>query len=1068
MEPKHPVMVPSMRKLIASILIIGMAIASLFSNPNTIHNGAAKNIRGLSNKSTGIHIDKELLINPNNKTKIILLFKDRESMEIGINMLPKTINLVHRFKIIPAILINARLKDLLSLGLDDILQGVYANKRYKLKPLNISIKGATTSDTAHTIGADIFWSNGYKGDGIRVCVIDTGINGNHTELEGKVVASKSFVLKKYGYSHDEANPSDVYGHGTMVAGIIAGKGINPKGQGMAPNAYLMNARVYASTGVITLSGIIAAIEWATFGPDGSPGTGDEADVINLSLGGGESYNSPTWLAIKKATSYGIVVVCAAGNEGDYNINSMSINDPANAPYAIAVGAVSPDYDAFDYYSSIGPTLFMVVKPEIAAPSDVYVLDMNFGYTGPVSGTSFSAPHVSGSIALILNYLNSKGVPKSEWAGIARSLILSTASPLIKEADTGMVKYGDMAIGSGLLNLSCAYDKLSSSGINSSYVPQWIDILPRRIPTGVSNYSSIVDEPYFPYFDRVFVNQTIVFNFSISSSKNSELSISIDGNVSNVLDLHSPTLISISAPVTYWEFNATVRSDASEGYYRGEIVFVDNNYGNVIRVPIEFNVVVPKAKVLLDLRHTSWTIDFRYGQYRLFVRELEKKYDFSVEQLFHPSHELTYNKISKYDVLLCPDATATEYVLYENGSLKEYFSDVFTSEEMEAIRKYIDNGGFLLIYALAGIDSGILYHNLTNLNELLKPYGIKFMNKYVRRMDNPVSVSTNGKHVLVAGIDELPYYGITLRVNQGLAEVILINESTPLAAIHMRNGSGGVLALGTNFVFDNWAIQGLYPGTGENGSNVIRFIRNMVNYLLYDRYIISDVASSSWNITRGENVTIKIHNTSLVMDVDCEYWSLFTMKKAYAMYSSADGAWVAFININIAGPAYIKSFAYRQDGYYVSSSIIINVMKTEENPPTITLVAPDNGSEIGVNPDDLEDIVIEFRVSDDTGIIKESLNVTVYGIDKYMLNVTETDEYLVVKIVIRGEDAINYIIYEELESLSIHVICYDVNINYDEATYIFYLKLERSTLLWILVILVIVIIMIIIVYLLLKY
>ena len=76
--------------------------------------------------------------------------------------------------------------------------------------------------------------------------------------------------------------------------------------------------------------------------------------------------------------------------------------------------------------------------------------------------------------------------------------------------------------------------------------------------------------------------------------------------------------------------------------------------------------------------------------------------------------------------------------------------------------------------------------------------------------------------------------------------------------------------------------------------------------------------------------------------------------------------------------------------------------------------------------------------------------------------------MVVKIVIRGEDAINYIIYEELESLSIHVICYDVNINYDEATYIFYPKLERSTLLWILVILVIVIIMIILVYLLLKY
>ena len=134
-----------------------------------------------------------------------------------------------------------------------------------------------------------------------MAVIDSGIDKNHPDLIGKVVAEKNFLA-------DEITADDLLGHGTMVAGIIAGSGAASNGRykGIAPGAKLISVKVIDGKGDGKVSDIIAGIEWAVY---------NGADVLSLSLGGinlGET-NPPITMAADNAASAGVVVCVAAGN-----------------------------------------------------------------------------------------------------------------------------------------------------------------------------------------------------------------------------------------------------------------------------------------------------------------------------------------------------------------------------------------------------------------------------------------------------------------------------------------------------------------------------------------------------------------------------------------------------------------------------------------------------------------------------------------------------------------------------------------------------------------------------------
>lgn len=156
---------------------------------------------------------------------------------------------------------------------------------------------------ARMVNASLLGSNGVNGSGVIVAVLDSGIDRNHPDLIGKVVGEVNYIK-------DEETTSDLLGHGTMCAGIIAGSGEASGGEyrGIAPGARLLNVRVIDSEGNGQDSDIIAGIEWAL---------NNGADVISMSLGGldlGET-DLPVTTAADNAVDEGAIVCVAAGNSG---------------------------------------------------------------------------------------------------------------------------------------------------------------------------------------------------------------------------------------------------------------------------------------------------------------------------------------------------------------------------------------------------------------------------------------------------------------------------------------------------------------------------------------------------------------------------------------------------------------------------------------------------------------------------------------------------------------------------------------------------------------------------------
>lgn len=232
-------------------------------------------------------------------------------------------------------------------------------------------------EAASQIGADKVWDLGYNGSGIVVAVLDTGVNSSHPELANSIAGGKSFV--RYTSSYEDDN-----GHGTHVAGIITADGLDEKAKGVAPGSLVWIAKVCDSKGSCYASDIAAAIEHVV--------NNRIARIISLSLGGAGTKKAncdSDYLARKVnwAVGRGITVVAAAGN------TPGKVASPACASKAIAVGAVDKD-DNRASFSGSGLAL------DIVAPGVSIYSTVPNGYAS-YSGTSMSTPHVSATIALLL-------------------------------------------------------------------------------------------------------------------------------------------------------------------------------------------------------------------------------------------------------------------------------------------------------------------------------------------------------------------------------------------------------------------------------------------------------------------------------------------------------------------------------------------------------------------------------------------------------------------------------------------------------------------------------------------
>ena len=311
----------------------------------------------------------------------------------------------------------------------------------------------TASNFVRSSGASTAWAQGNHGNGVGVAVIDTGVSP-HNDFAGRLVQGPDLS--------GEGTFIDTYGHGTVMAGIIGASGsdsaTNATGAyaGAAPKSWIVSVKVAGRNGAADVSTLLQGMHWVAAYKDQF-----NIRVLNLSWGT-NSTQSPTVdpinYAVQRLWQQGIVVVVAAGNSGP---QSGTILKPADDPLAITVGAyddkqnADPADDSLSSWSSRGPTVQGLTKPDVVAPGRTLITTRSLGskieaenpkaLISPTyikgSGTSEAAALVSGLAALVVR-AHPEYTPDQ-----VKAVLRSTASPLPNVAAT--------AQGAGRVQLAAA-------------------------------------------------------------------------------------------------------------------------------------------------------------------------------------------------------------------------------------------------------------------------------------------------------------------------------------------------------------------------------------------------------------------------------------------------------------------------------------------------------------------------------------------------------------------------------------------------------------------------------------
>jgi subtilisin family serine protease len=247
------------------------------------------------------------------------------------------------------------------------------------------------------VNAPALWNLGFRGQGVVVANMDTGVDYSHPDLAGRWRGGMNSWFDPYG--QHPTIPTDVNGHGTWTMGAMVGGDAGGTSIGMAPDAQWIAVKVFNDRGSATSTAIHRGFQWL-LDPDGNPNTADAPDVVNdswtLSAAGCNLDFQPDLTQLRAA---GILPIFAAGN---YGPTPGTVLSPANNPSAFAVGATD-DADLIDPSSSRGPSACgQTVVPRAVAPGiNVRTTDLYGLYTA-ASGTSLAAPHVAGALALLLS------------------------------------------------------------------------------------------------------------------------------------------------------------------------------------------------------------------------------------------------------------------------------------------------------------------------------------------------------------------------------------------------------------------------------------------------------------------------------------------------------------------------------------------------------------------------------------------------------------------------------------------------------------------------------------------
>ena len=301
---------------------------------------------------------------------------------------------------------------------------------------------ADLQDSTAQIGAPAAWAAGDDGKGVKVAVLDTGVDSHHPDLAGRVSEAVSFVP---GESTEDGN-----GHGTHTTSTVGGSGAASDGaeKGVAPGADLLVGKVLSNEGSGDDSWVIAGMEWAV-----SQG----ARVVSMSLGGSDPSDGtdPMSQAVDRLTAQsGALFVVAAGNTGAEGTMSA----PGTADSALTVAAVDSG-DQLASFSTLGPRYGdYALKPDIAAPGvDILAAkaggSADTGWYQTMSGTSMATPHVAGAAAILAE-------EHPDWtAPQLKDALMSSSKPL--------PDYTAYQVGAGRVDVAASLDA-SVTATGSAY------------------------------------------------------------------------------------------------------------------------------------------------------------------------------------------------------------------------------------------------------------------------------------------------------------------------------------------------------------------------------------------------------------------------------------------------------------------------------------------------------------------------------------------------------------------------------------------------------------------------
>ncbi|MCS7191832.1 MAG: S8 family serine peptidase [Armatimonadetes bacterium] len=312
----------------------------------------------------------------------------------------------HRFWIVNAIAVEGTQKVFEELEKHPAVASIYPNLIVRIpRPIpsqRITIQQNFTWGLQRIRIPEAWQTFQVQGEGVVVGVIDTGIDPDHPDLRGKVRQRNGW----FDAINGRPTPYDDQGHGTHVAGTIAGGNASGTHIGVAPRTTLIIAKAFDERGAATLEWIVRSMQWM-LDPDDDPNTDDNPDVVNNSwgvIGGTSPVMIPVivnilnaWIAAKIFPAFLI------GNEGP---SPRTTRSPGDYPMAFAVGATDPN-DQVAVFSSRGPVFWQelnrdITKPDVCAPGvDILSAIPGGGYQR-MDGTSMACPHVAGTVALMIS------------------------------------------------------------------------------------------------------------------------------------------------------------------------------------------------------------------------------------------------------------------------------------------------------------------------------------------------------------------------------------------------------------------------------------------------------------------------------------------------------------------------------------------------------------------------------------------------------------------------------------------------------------------------------------------